>query len=278
MATTLNGAGVAHAHALVAQGKINTGKWDFTAEDGNKLLGPNGDDWANYGKWFLAIHPDADPKTKAHYGYPFGKNGEIYQNAVSSAKGRAAQQGATAIETACSSLMDGMGMGADKPAPGKSAKVERAYARLDVKAVQEDSTNYTITGIASTPVADRMGDVVEPMGAKFSLPMPLLWQHQADKPVGLVTFAKPTKSGIPFTATLPKVMEPGALRDRIEEAVPVDALQARRRGLDRIPVRRWRRRAHGRWRPPLSRMALARTQPRHDSGERRGDDPDHQIT
>ncbi len=220
MATTTNSAGVAHAHALVAAGKINDGAWDFTAEDGNKLLGPNGDDWANYAKWFLALHPEADPKTKAHYGYPFGKDGEIYKNAVASAKGRAAQQGATAIEGACSSLMDAMGMGSAADKPAKAADIRsRAYSRLDVKAVQEDAANYVITGVASTPVADRMGDVVEPMGAKFQLPMPLLWQHQADKPVGLVTFAKPTKSGIPFTATLPKVAESGALRDRIEEAV-----------------------------------------------------------
>lgn len=42
----------------------------------------------------------------------------------------------------------------------------------------------TITGTASTPTTDRMGDVVEPMGAKFKTPMPLLWQHESDKPVG----------------------------------------------------------------------------------------------
>lgn len=58
----------------------------------------------------------------------------------------------------------------------------------------------TVEGVASTPTADRMGDVVEPMGAKFQTPMPLLWQHEHDKPVGHVTFAKPTKAGIPFKA------------------------------------------------------------------------------
>src|SRR5690606_3676232 len=65
----------------------------------------------------------------------------------------------------------------------------------------------------------RMSDVVEPMGAVFKLPMPLLWQHNADKPVGNVRFAKPTKDGIPYVATLPKVKEAGALKDRIDEAV-----------------------------------------------------------
>jgi HK97 family phage major capsid protein len=94
-----------------------------------------------------------------------------------------------------------------------------AYSRLDVKAVTEDEDHYVITGIASTPTPDRMGDIVEPLGAKFKLPMALLWMHLSQKPVGLVTFAKPTKDGIPYVAKLPKVKEAGTLKDRIEEAV-----------------------------------------------------------
>lgn len=198
MATTTNSAGVAHAHALVAAGKINDGTWDFTAEDGNKLLGPNGDDWANYSKWFLAVHADADPKTKAHYGYPFGKDGEIYKNAIVSAKGRAAQQDATTIESACSSLMDAMSMGSE--AGDGKAMQRRAYSIFNVKAV--DESNGTITGIASTPSVDRMGDIVEPKGAQFKLPLPLLWQHDAECPIGNVTSAKVTTAGIEIVAQI----------------------------------------------------------------------------
>jgi HK97 family phage major capsid protein/HK97 family phage prohead protease len=97
--------------------------------------------------------------------------------------------------------------------------MNRAYSILDVKEVVERKDDYFIKGMASTPVVDRMSDVVEPMGAQFKTPMPLLWQHQSDKPVGLVTFAKPTKDGIPFEATIPNVKEPGTLKDRIDEAV-----------------------------------------------------------
>jgi HK97 family phage major capsid protein/HK97 family phage prohead protease len=92
----------------------------------------------------------------------------------------------------------------------------RAYSVLDIKSVNEESR--TIRGIATTPSTDRMGDVVEPLGVKFSNPMPLLWQHKSDKPVGLATFEKPTKAGIEFEASLAKVSEPGALKDRIDEA------------------------------------------------------------
>jgi HK97 family phage major capsid protein/HK97 family phage prohead protease len=97
--------------------------------------------------------------------------------------------------------------------------MNRAYMILNVKEITEGPDFYTIKGVASTPTTDRMGDVVEPMGAKFKLPMPLLWQHNASKPVGLVTFAKPTNKGIPYEAQIPVVKEPGALKDRVDEAI-----------------------------------------------------------
>lgn len=92
----------------------------------------------------------------------------------------------------------------------------RAYSLLTVKAVQEDKR--IIEGIATTPETDRVGDIVEPLGVQFKNPMPLLLFHQADKPVGTVRFAKPTKDGISFTARLPKIDAPGTLQDRVEEA------------------------------------------------------------
>lgn len=94
--------------------------------------------------------------------------------------------------------------------------MNRAYSILDIKSVDEDQR--IIEGIASTPSADRMGDVVEPMGAQFKLPMPLLWQHDSRQPIGEVFFAKPTKNGIPFKAKLAQVDEPGKLKDRLDEA------------------------------------------------------------
>jgi hypothetical protein len=62
--------------------------------------------------------------------------------------------------------------------------MDRAYSLLEVKGIAEDSDYVTITGIASTPTTDKMGDIVEPMGAKFVTPMPLLWQHRHAEPVG----------------------------------------------------------------------------------------------
>lgn len=97
--------------------------------------------------------------------------------------------------------------------------LHRAYAVLNVKDVSTEDDVIRIKGIASTPRTDRMGDVVEPMGAKFALPMKLLWQHRHGEPVGNVTFAQPTEAGIPFEAELPIISEAGRLKDRVDEAI-----------------------------------------------------------
>lgn len=95
----------------------------------------------------------------------------------------------------------------------------RAYSVLETKAYDEDDDKVKIKGMASTPTPDRMMDIVEPMGARFKTPMPLLWQHDHSQPIGAVTFAKPTKEGIPFEAEIPKIKESGTLKDRIDEAI-----------------------------------------------------------
>lgn len=90
------------------------------------------------------------------------------------------------------------------------------YSSFVVKAVNEE--RRTISGWASTPEPDRDGDIVEPMGARFSKTIPLLWMHDHSRPVGVVEMGKPTSKGIPFTARLPRIDEPAGLASRIEEA------------------------------------------------------------
>lgn len=97
--------------------------------------------------------------------------------------------------------------------------MERAYSAIEVKAFDDTEDMFFVEGMASTPTPDRMNDVVDPMGAQFKTPMPLLWQHDHGKPVGHVTFAKPDKKGIPFKAEIPKIQESGTLKDRIDEAI-----------------------------------------------------------
>lgn len=77
---------------------------------------------------------------------------------------------------------------------------QRAFARLEIKAV--DDEKGIIEGIATTPTGDRYGDVVEPKGAEFKLPLPFLWQHDSWSPIGEVTKAKVTPDGIAVTIKL----------------------------------------------------------------------------
>lgn len=94
--------------------------------------------------------------------------------------------------------------------------MHRAYSKLQIKAV--DEAKRVITGIATSASTDRMGDVVEPDGAQFSLPIPLLWQHDSKQPIGEVYAAKATKAGIEISARLAKTDTPGLLKDRLDMA------------------------------------------------------------
>jgi HK97 family phage prohead protease len=94
--------------------------------------------------------------------------------------------------------------------------LERAYSLLEIKAVDDDKRE--LTGIATTVETDRMGDIVEPKGAEFKLPLPFLWQHDSGQPIGHVTNAKVTKDGIEIKAKILKIEEEGTLKARLDEA------------------------------------------------------------
>ena len=87
---------------------------------------------------------------------------------------------------------------------------------MEIKSVDDDER--VIEGIASTPSVDRVGDIVEPMGAKFKLKLPFLWQHDARTPIGHVEWAEATEKGISFRARLAKITDPGPLKDDVDKA------------------------------------------------------------
>lgn len=92
----------------------------------------------------------------------------------------------------------------------------RLYSKFTVKTV--DSALRRISGIATTPSTDRIGDIVDPLGASYELPLPFLWQHDSMQPVGHVTGAKASQSGITVDVQLAQIDEPGTLQDRLNEA------------------------------------------------------------
>jgi len=94
--------------------------------------------------------------------------------------------------------------------------VQRAYSLFEVKAL--DDSRRVFRGIATTPATDRVGDTIDPMGATFKNPLPLLHQHNHNEPIGLVRFNAPTAKGIEFEAEIPVIEESGPLKDRVDTA------------------------------------------------------------
>jgi HK97 family phage major capsid protein/HK97 family phage prohead protease len=98
----------------------------------------------------------------------------------------------------------------------KDVATRQAYSTFTLKAI--DDTRRIFEGIATTPTPDRTGDIVEPEGAQFTLPIPLLWQHDSKQPIGWVTDADVTSKGIRIRGEVSNFSEPGKLTDRLNEA------------------------------------------------------------
>jgi HK97 family phage major capsid protein/HK97 family phage prohead protease len=94
--------------------------------------------------------------------------------------------------------------------------MNRAYSVIAIKSIDEDAR--TIEGVASSITPDRVGDIVEPRGAKFGLPLPLLWQHKHDSPVGHVTAAETSDGDIRVRAQIARIDEPGELQTLTDRA------------------------------------------------------------
>jgi HK97 family phage prohead protease len=218
--TVLSSKGEAQGMARIAAGDVDkTSDWSFSADDGNKLLGSGDDDWASHAKWFLGTEPDADPSSKAYYKYPFGKDGKVFRSGLIAIRSRAAQQSETAIFDAAGRMIDKIDGNKNYSGVKALAMKQRAWSKFSMKAVTETDTHYELAGIATTPTPDRMQDIVEPMGGEYELPIPLLWQHDSDEPVGEVFYAQPDAKGIPVQFRIPKLVIPGTLKDRLDLAM-----------------------------------------------------------
>lgn len=94
--------------------------------------------------------------------------------------------------------------------------MDRAYTVLEFRAV--DDAARIIEGVASTDAVDTYGTVLEPRGAKYALPMPLLWQHDAQSPVGQVLSITVESDRIRVRAQILKIEEAGPVKDTLDRA------------------------------------------------------------
>ncbi|WP_151838099.1 MULTISPECIES: HK97 family phage prohead protease [unclassified Acinetobacter] len=93
-----------------------------------------------------------------------------------------------------------------------------AYSLLNIKSIDEEQ--WIIEGIATTPAPDRVDDIVEPKGAQFTLPVPFLWQHYREKPIGSVIEATIMDEGIKVKVQLvkPSEVESAELKELLQKA------------------------------------------------------------
>lgn len=93
--------------------------------------------------------------------------------------------------------------------------VKKTFLDFTIKAIDEDER--LIEGYATTKSVDAVGDVINPKGAEFKLPIPLLHQHDSKSPIGEVYEAKVSNESIKIKAKIAKTSTPGKLKDRLDE-------------------------------------------------------------
>jgi len=105
-APRLNHGAAAHARELIMTGKYDdTSPLSFDAADGDKLLGPDGNDWAAFRQFHLG-ESDGSSSEKGTYSYPYGKDGKVFGQALRAIGTRASAAGATEIFDEAGRLLD----------------------------------------------------------------------------------------------------------------------------------------------------------------------------
>jgi Escherichia/Staphylococcus phage prohead protease len=94
----------------------------------------------------------------------------------------------------------------------------RAAASFEVRSLDSTGDERVFEGAATTVAIDRLGDQVLPGGARYTLPVPLCWQHKKDAAIGLVTSAEVRADHILVRATIPRIAEPGDLQNLCDKA------------------------------------------------------------
>ena len=99
---------VAQARKLIDDGTYDADtEWSDaapSADDENAEIERHS--YAGYGRWHLAIDPDANEETKKRHAFPYGDFRKVYRSALIAAKQRAAQNDHDAIEKAADGLLE----------------------------------------------------------------------------------------------------------------------------------------------------------------------------
>ena len=98
---------------------------------------------------------------------------------------------------------------------------QKAFSLFSTKSLStEESGDFIVEGIASTPTMDSDNDSLNSLGATFrTLPFPFILNHDHLNPVGQVVEAEPTQQGIKVKIRIPYVKEIGKLKEQTDYAI-----------------------------------------------------------
>lgn len=218
MSVHLYGPGRAHADHLIDQGKVDKeSSWGFSSEDGDKLLGDDGDDWDTYASFHLGEDTSESEKTKARYKYPFGKDGKVYRSGLIAAKQRAGGQKADDIEEAAGHLLEKI--------DGKTAKESQMADLEALAAAREEGRIQGVSegvqqGVKSE--RERIGAILNHDEAKTRAGAALVFALDTDMSaeVAVKALAKTPVAAAPVT---PSRLDTDAPRLRLSADAPEDA-------------------------------------------------------
>lgn len=92
----------------------------------------------------------------------------------------------------------------------------RLFGTLELRSTDDELREFE--GIANTGAIDSHGTCIEPAGARFTLPMPLLFQHDQNTPVGEITDAQLIDGKWHVKGTIRRIPEAGLVRDAVDRA------------------------------------------------------------
>lgn len=159
MGLKVNSSGVSYCESLIEDGKVDTeSSWSFTAEDGDALLGANGDDWEAFAKVHLAEDTSATENTKSRWKYPVAKaDGKVYREGVIAAKSRSAQQGEDAVTEAADGLLKQIDEKADACKPKKMDSLRKDYIYGAMGVICEGEEDTDMFGLTEALETNRDG-------------------------------------------------------------------------------------------------------------------------
>lgn len=122
------------------------------------------------------------------------------------------------------------------PASAQVTSIKRATLQMGTVTKFLSNGKRMISGVATSRTTDRVGDIVEPSGGRWTLPVPLLWAHSHKDPIGWVRAISLRADGLWIEAEIAQGFEKADEVWRMVEANLVDSFSIGFSAQDWVPI------------------------------------------